>query len=50
MQHDVFANPAPRTRAAFPFIAVLQADLSAECRSRMTAPMAPRAAASPSVS
>jgi toxin CcdB len=44
MQHDVFANPAPRTRAAFPFIAVLQADLSAEGRSRMIAPMAPRAA------
>jgi toxin CcdB len=44
MQHDVFANPAPRTRAAFPFIAVVQADLSAEGRSRMVAPMAPRAA------
>jgi toxin CcdB len=44
MQHDIFANPAPRTRAAFPFIAVLQADLSAESRSRMVAPMAPRAA------
>jgi toxin CcdB len=44
MQHDVFANPAPRTRAAFPFIAVLQADLSADGRSRLIAPMAPRAA------
>jgi toxin CcdB len=44
MQHDVFANPAPRTRGAFPFIAVLQADLSAEGRSRIIAPMAPRAA------
>jgi toxin CcdB len=44
MQHDVFANPAPRTRAAFPFVAVLQADLSAESRSRMVAPMAPRGA------
>jgi toxin CcdB len=44
MQHDVFANPAPRTHAAFPFIAVLQADLSAEGRSRVIAPMAPRAA------
>jgi len=44
MQHDVFANPAPRTRAAFPFIAIVQADLSAEGRSRMIAPMAPRAA------
>jgi len=44
MQHDVFANPAPRTRVAFPFIAVLQADLSAEGRSCLIAPMAPRAA------
>lgn len=32
MQHDVFANPAPRTRRAFPFIAVLQADLAGEGR------------------
>jgi toxin CcdB len=44
MQHDVFANPAPRTRAAFPLVAVLQADLSAEGRSQMIAPMAPRGA------
>ena len=30
MQHDVFANPAPRTRTSYPFLVVLQADLSAE--------------------
>lgn len=44
MQHEVFANPAPRTRAAFPFIAVLQADLAGEGGSRIIAPMAPRRA------
>ena len=43
MQHDVFVNPAPRSRAAFPLIAVLQADI-AEGKNRMIAPMAPRAA------
>jgi toxin CcdB len=44
MQHEVFANPAPRTRAAFPFIAVLQADVADEGRGRIIAPMAPRSA------
>ncbi len=43
MQHEVFANPAPRTRAAFPYLAVLQADFAAEGRARIVAPMAPRA-------
>ena len=41
MQHDVHVNPAPRTRRAFPFVAVLQADISAEGRSRMVALMTP---------
>lgn len=44
MQYEVFANPAPRTRAAFPYIAVLQADLAGEGSGRIIAPMAPRAA------
>ena len=44
MQHDVFANPAPGTRAAFPFAVVLQADLSTEGRSRVIAPTASRGA------
>ena len=43
MQHDVSVNPAPRSRSAFPLIAVLQADV-AEGRNRMVAPMAPRTA------
>jgi hypothetical protein len=28
MQHDVFVNPNRQTREAFPFIAVLQADVA----------------------
>ena len=44
MQHDLFANPAARTRRAFPFIAVLQADLADEGRGRVVAPLAPRQA------
>jgi hypothetical protein len=44
MQHEVYVNPAPRTRQAFPFVAVLQADIAGEGRGRMVALMAPRAA------
>jgi toxin CcdB len=40
MQHDVFVNPGARTRAAFPFVAELQANV-AEGRERIVAPMAP---------
>ena len=42
MQHDVFANPAPRTRAAFPFVVVLQADTVDLGRRLIVAPLAPR--------
>jgi toxin CcdB len=41
MQHDVYENPAPRTRRAFPFIAVLQADIADEGRGRIIAPLVP---------
>jgi hypothetical protein len=44
MQHDVFANPATRSRASYPFLVVLQADMSAERDGRIVAPMAPVAA------
>lgn len=40
MQHDVFWNPAPRSRTAFPFVVLLQADV-VEIRRRIIAPMAP---------
>jgi toxin CcdB len=46
MQHEVFANPAPRTRNAFPYVAVLQADLAGEGSGRIVAPMVPRSALS----
>lgn len=42
MQHEVFVNPGPRTRARFPFVAVLQADIADEGRGRVVAPMLPR--------
>jgi len=42
MQHDVFANPAPRTGAAFPYVVVLQADIAPEGRGRVVAPIIPR--------
>jgi toxin CcdB len=40
MQHDVFANPASRTRAAFPFLVLLQADVAADGELRVVAPVA----------
>jgi hypothetical protein len=38
MQHDVFVNPNRQTREAFPFIAVLQADV-ADSNEKIVAPM-----------
>ena len=40
MQHELFANPNPRSRRAYPFVVVLQADI-AEGNSRLVAPLAP---------
>ena len=41
MQHDVFAHPLRRVRAAYPFIAVLQSDYSPG-EQRLCAPLVPR--------
>jgi hypothetical protein len=41
MQHELYANPNPRSRCAYPFIVVLQADV-AEGETRLIAPLAPR--------
>jgi hypothetical protein len=30
MQHDLFANPNARSRRAYPFVIVLQADIASE--------------------
>lgn len=42
LQHDVFPNPAPRTRRGFPFVAVLQADIAEEGSRLVVAPMMQR--------
>lgn len=38
MQHDVYVNPGPATRGAFPFIVDVQSNL-AEGRDRLVAPL-----------
>ena len=38
MQHDVFVNPGPATKGAFPFIVDVQSD-AAEGRNRLVAPL-----------
>jgi hypothetical protein len=40
MQHDLFPNPNGRSRRAYPFVVVLQADM-AEGERRLVAPLAP---------
>jgi toxin CcdB len=42
-QYDVFENPIPRARSAFPFVAILQSELADTGRDRMVAPLVPRA-------
>lgn len=41
MQHELFANPNPRSRSAFPLVVVLQADIAAG-NTRLVAPLAPQ--------
>lgn len=40
MQHELFANPNSRSRRAYPFVVVLQAD-AADGDTRLIAPLAP---------
>lgn len=42
-QFDVFENPVPRARRAYPFVVVLQSDVAGTGRERIVAPLAPRA-------
>jgi toxin CcdB len=42
-QFDVFVNPIPQARRAYPYVAVLQSDLAETGRERIVAPLAPRA-------
>ena len=41
-QFDVFATPSPSVRAAYPFVVILQADVSANRVETVVAPIAPR--------
>ncbi len=41
-QYDVFENPIPRARRAFPFITILQSDLADTGSDRIVAPLLPR--------
>jgi toxin CcdB len=42
-QYEVFENPIPRARRAFPFVAILQSDLADTGSDRIIAPLVPRA-------
>lgn len=42
-QYDVFDNPIPRARQAFPFVVILQSELADTGRDRIVAPLVPRA-------
>jgi toxin CcdB len=42
-QYDVFDNPIPRARSAFPFVTILQSELADTGRDRMVAPLVARA-------
>ena len=41
-QYDVFDNPIPQARRAFPFIAILQSEIVDTGRDRIVAPLVPR--------
>ena len=44
MQFDVHPNPIRTTRAAYPYLVVLQADVAHAFREQLVAPLAPRTA------
>jgi len=41
-QYDVFDNPIPQARRAFPFVAILQSEIADTGRDRIVAPLVPR--------
>jgi hypothetical protein len=41
MQHELYANPVPQMRAAYPYVVQLHADIAAEGDPRVVAPMMP---------
>jgi hypothetical protein len=42
-QFDVFVNPVPQARRAYPYVAVLQSDLAETGLERIVAPLVPKA-------
>jgi toxin CcdB len=46
-QLEVFANPLVRARRAFPYVVVLQSDVSVQGRERIVAFLAPRSQVAP---
>jgi toxin CcdB len=48
-QWDVFTNPSSRMREQIPYVVVLQSDLLAALNTRMVAPLARNAPASPGI-
>jgi toxin CcdB len=46
-QLEVFANPLVRARRAFPYVVVLQSDISVQGRERIVAFLAPRSQVAP---
>ncbi|HEU4733630.1 MAG TPA: CcdB family protein [Kofleriaceae bacterium] len=42
-QFDVFVNPIPQARRAYPYVAVLQSDVADPGRERIVAPLVPKA-------
>lgn len=42
-QFDIYVNPIPQARRAYPYVTVLQSDLAETGRERIVAPLAPRA-------
>jgi toxin CcdB len=47
MQLEVFPNPLVRARRAFPYVVVLQSDVSVQGRERIVAFLAPRSQVAP---
>lgn len=43
-QFDVYPNPLPAARNAYPYVVLLQSDFTADGRDRIVAPLAPRRA------
>lgn len=42
-QFDVYINPIPQARRAYPYVAVIQSDLAETGRERIVAPLVPKA-------